>query len=278
MDNIVEKISGLTAVVKLQGDTAVLSTEYGLPTQKEQLRRKVDLLEQFRDLTDGIDGLIIPTVLQRNEQKGEYVVNRARGVNLTEMRGQRQGDTKDFFDIPLESKIRGVITYLAAIGRINSAGYAFRDHKTDSVFVQPDGTITIVDADGLDKQSNPWMTDQNIRNGIRDVAMSSFSRGLDESTLGSDPQFLMPAGVNTVISHLDRADSATTAARRIAGWITGKYDPSLHYPYNSSMVRQDIWKPGMTNYQYDIAEAKYYLDYALDSDGFRSYVKYVNRR
>ncbi len=181
MNNVAEKLSGLTAVVRFQGNTAVLSTEFGLPGQKEQLKKKVNLLEQFHDMTTGVEGLIVPKVLQRNEQKGEYVVERAMGFNLTEIREQRQGDTQGFFDIPLESKIRGVTAYLTAIGRINSAGYAFRDHKTDSVFVQSDGTITIVDADGLDKQSNPWRTDQNVENGIQEVTAAFFTRGFDES-------------------------------------------------------------------------------------------------
>ncbi len=88
----------------------------------------------------------------------------------------------------------------------------------------------------------------------------------------------MPAGVNTIISHLDRVDSAITAAQRIKDWMVSKYDPSLHYPYNPSTVRHDIWKPGMSNYQYDIVEAKHYLTEALESDNFQSYLRYLSRK
>ena len=277
MDNVTEKLSGLTAVVKLQGDTAILSTKFGLPNEKEQLKQKVLLLEQFRDLTVGIDGLIVPRLLDGNEQKGEYTVERARGANLTEIRDQRQGETRDFFAIPIGSKVRGVGAYLTAIGKVNLAGFAFRDHKTDSVFIQSDGTITIVDSDGLERQKEPWKTDQEVRNGIQDVAFAFFTRGFDESTLDSLPEFLSPAGVNTIVSHLDRVDSATTAALRIADWAKGKYDPSRHYPYDPSVVRSDIWKPGMTPYEYDMAEAKYYLDHAMESQRFRDFVQYLSR-
>ena len=163
------------------------------------------------------------------------------------------------------------------IGRVNDAGWAFRDHKPDSVFINEDGRITIVDADGMDQQKNPWLTDQDIRYGIHDVTRGFFNRGMDEMTLGESPDFLIPAGANTIISNLELAKSATEASQRIAGWTNNSYDPSKHYPYHPNIHRNDIWKHGMTNYQYDIAEAQHYLKEALDSRGFKYYSEFLAR-
>ena len=276
MDKI-EKMSGRTAVVRLDNETATLSTEFGLPAQKAELKKKIDLLEELRKITLGIDGLIVPRVLDRNETRGEYIVDRARGWNLTEGQGFKQGKLRGFFDIPLDLKLRGLNTYLNMIGRINSAGYAFRDHKSDSVFIDQDGRITVVDADGMVKQSNPWVTDQHVRNGIHDVTKGFFHRGMDKLSLGEDPELLIPAGANTIISNLDRADSATTASQRIVRWMNNSYDPSRNYPYNPNIHRDDIWKPGMTNFQYDIAEANFYLKGALGSEGFKYYSQFLER-
>lgn len=270
-----EKLSGRTAVVKLDKETATLSTEFGLPGQKAELKRKIELLDKLRELTKDIDGLVIPRVLNRDELRGEYVLDRAKGYNLTEQQGMKLGKTAGFFDVPTEAKIRGLTTYFKMIGKINSEGWAFRDHKTDSVFLNEDGTITIVDADGMEQEKNPWTTDKSERNGVQDVVNGFFNRGMAEMTLGEIPDLLIPAGIKVMTTDLQISDSAAVLAERLEGYMKQKYDPSKDYSYNPGMYRKDIYEEGMTNFDYDMAEADFYKNSALTSEAYRYYSEYL---
>lgn len=278
MDSKANQLMGKTAVAHLHEDTVSLSTQFGSPGEKEALQQKIELLDTLRELTAGIDGLVIPRVLDRDDARGEYLVDRAQGWNLSEQQGFKQGGIRGFMDLPIETKVKGLTTYLKVIGRLNEAGWAFVDHKPDSVFIDQNGVITIVDADGMEKQKDPWITDQNDRGGIQEVAQNFFSRGMDKLSLGETPDLLMPAGVKVVMSNLDSTASARLAAERIEGWMKNTYDPSKDYGYNPDTHRADIWKPGMTNFQYDIAEANHYLNYVKSKEAYQYYLQYLNRK
>ncbi len=279
-----ETFEGRTAQVKLTEDTAILSTKFGLPNEKAQLGRKIELLTILGQLTKKVSGLIIPKVLESNDPRGVYAIQRARGLNLTEQLGESQGDTKIFLTIPIEQKVRGLITYFRMVGKVNESGYEFRDHKTDSVFIQPDGTLTVVDADGMIKENNPWEYDRLERNGIQDIVINMFSRGLSKTILLVEGEYLVPGGVFTICSHLSEVRSAFVVADRIEGWLNDTYDPINHYPYGSLKngakdvsIKKHLITSGMTNAQYDIADANQYLTEALAGHEMEHYLQYKAR-
>lgn len=160
MNETSESFGGAIADVTLTPTTAILTAYSNSSSGRDELREKIDSLELLSDLTRGIKGLLIPKVIARNDTVGRYEIERAKGLNLTITQGERQGRSVEFFSIPTSAKVNAVQTYLSMIDRVNRKGYAFKDHKADSVFLQKNGTVTVVDADALNKEINPWIVDR----------------------------------------------------------------------------------------------------------------------
>lgn len=147
-------MQGLTATVTLQSDRAVLTPADS--SRWDMLRNKLAKEAQFREMTKNVPGLKVPRVLSISESQHRIETERAVGINLISQKGTSQGRCADFFQIPAEMKLQGVLTYLRAIDAINQQSQAFVDHKSDSIFIDPDsGVVTIVDTDGMSEEKTP---------------------------------------------------------------------------------------------------------------------------
>ena len=229
------------------------------PEEKQLLQRKIAKLENFRLLTIGIDGLAVPKVLERDEINGRYVIQKAEGFNLSSLKEQTFGDPRAFFEIPVEAKVKGLLTYLRAIERINSRGFAFADHKSDSVFITPEGIVTIVDTDGLREDQSPWNIDRDPDNGLQDLCNNFFIRQLGSSALGTDYEDRIPAFIRRLIPNLQETDTV--------GDVIEEMDK----------VMTDWGRPletgKTTTYSYHVRKAKEATGKALNSESFAYYLK-----
>lgn len=273
-----EPISGDTARVKLLEDVAILTPKVDVPVQRARLQNNIKQLKLLRELTSGLPGLKVPKVLEEDPRRCAYKIERALGLNLSEHIADRQGDIRAFLAIPLESKIDSVIAYLRMVGRVNAVGLSFNDHKVDSVFIEPSGDLTVVDAGGMVKTDNPWSLDSSKKNGLYEIVAALFNRSAGESILGVEPFTLIPAGVECVLNNLNFTNSADDAAEVITSWRDGTLDLSTRFPYNMIPSLKAEKELKITDYQRDMDDARRNLQGALRGDRMQNYFQYLDRR
>jgi hypothetical protein len=269
---------GRIARVTFQDDRVILTPSMG--SNPDRLNRKVQNEKKFNDITTGIPGLHQLKVLYEDQQSGRYEVERAPGFNLTSIRSQVQGGGMvDFFHIPIPFKANAMLTYLKVIDVVNSAGYCFVDHKSDSVFIDPQRKqISIADVDALTEQKNGAFQ-REIQGGLQDVLKSFFTRGIKK-----DPWTLIPAGPTIVTSNLENYKSAHEAVLVLEGWVRGEKTisysgdepsgPKRHFELLTRSLKssemeakiQSIDYEHITDYQRDIFEAEIYTALLFKSE------------
>lgn len=210
---------GSIAKVSFLPDRVVMTPALG--ANREGLAKKIQHEKLFRSLTRGITGLYHPRFILEDEKAGKYEIERATGFNLTTQRGQiHGGGLTEFFRIPTPFKTDAMITYLKAISAVNKGGYAFVDHKGDSVFINPNlNRISVVDADAIEpnKADNVWKRELT-ENRLQKMLRRFFTRdsGVDNES------FLTPAGPSIVIDSLSNCSNAEEAINLLDGWRQGK--------------------------------------------------------
>jgi hypothetical protein len=188
----------------------------------DNLMRKLEIEAHFKEMTANVPGLKFPSVLSISESEQRVVIERAVGINLIIRKGISQGSCVDFFQIPPEMKLQGVMTYLRAIDAINQQNYALIDHKPDSVFIDPvSGVVTIVDADVMSQEKTPLDAFKHeLNGGLGDILKSFFTRSLTKDL--EDMEFTVPAGVQRMLNKIDQYRSAGEMVRDLEAYIDGK--------------------------------------------------------
>lgn len=193
---------GTFANVEFTDESVILTPQIkGLPGG---LIRKIEHEKEFRTVTSYVAGLYHPKIISEDEIQGRYEIERAKGFNLTcninEIQG---GGLVDFIEIPIDIKIDALITYLETIKVANSKGYLFRDHKSDSIFIDPDShRISIVDADAFHKADEPTEIWENENHGgkLKKVLQTFFTRDINVEGIEN----LIPPFIASVINSLDQ--------------------------------------------------------------------------
>jgi hypothetical protein len=277
---------GRTALVTFQNDRVVLTPSIG--SNKDRLNQKIQNEKKFQEITASIPGLYHPKILREDPQIGRYEIERATGFNLTGQKAQVQGGGMvDFFHIPIPFKAEAMLTYLQTIDAVNQAGYCFVDHKSDSVFIDPQKKqVSIVDTDALTEQLNDaW--ERELQGGLQDVLRRFFTRGLE----AKDSWTLIPGGASIVISNLETYKSAHEAVKALEGWMQGEKtidygysgaDPKTHFellsqplksPEMEAKVRSADYSH-MTDSQHDFLESELYTALFFKSEEPQSFDKY----
>lgn len=268
---------GLTARVVFQGDRVILTPSVG--SNPARLNRKIQNEKKFQEITASVPGLYQPKILSEDQQVGRYEIEKATGFNLTSMRTQVQGGGMvEFFHIPTPFKSEAMLTYLRAIDSVNQAGYCFVDHKSDSVFIDPQRKqISVVDADALTEQRDgAW--NREINGGLKNVLSTFFTRNIGKS----DSWTLIPAGPAIVISNLETYKSAHEAVVALEGWMRGKKtiyygvisDPKGHFQLLARSLKspeidakiQSADYGHITDYQRDMLETEIYTALLFKSE------------
>jgi hypothetical protein len=213
--------TGKIASVTLDGPYATLSPNLTSGMDWNHLRHKVEQEQLFGQLVAGVPGFKVPKVLETDQQKSTVITERATGLNLSAKRAEAQGSDKDFFEIPIETRAGFLVTYLRAIDAINQQGYAFNDHKIDSVFIDPlTNTVTVVDAEGIDSgysQENAFQ--REFSGDMESVLRSFFNRGWIDVDEFND---IIPAGIDLILSNKSKYSTAGKMADAIEKYLRGE--------------------------------------------------------
>jgi len=275
--NKVQVIEGEDAKATIYPDK-VLLVPVGI-LKDNFLKKKMDNLKIFNQLTQDVPGLSHPKILKEGPGQ-RYEVERATGANITSMKGKTIGfGFVEFFHIPLEFKIQATLTYLRAIAAVNKKSYSFTDHKSHSVFIDPEKQrVMIVDAGSLDKvKDQEWAWEQDIIGGLKETLTSFFNKNSGTD----DDDYMVPPGMTVIFDDLKNMKSANVAIKKIEEWIGGK-DFAVSRKGDDKqdlmiLVRafglEDKWTDkiqnadfeNMTGYQRDLLEASLYRDGVLAS-------------
>lgn len=204
----------ITVVPREDGKTVLWK---GNTFHKELLQKRVQKTKDFNQMTSGIVGLRQINIHGQVENN-EVVVDSAKGFNLVgSFHLDTVGTDYDFYSILPKPKVQAMSTYLEVVKTLNENGRAFMDHKEDSVFVDKEGIISIVDMGSMkdEKKETSWKVyDRNPRHGLQKVLRSFFTRGV------KGKEDYIPTTILKIINESESANSANEILAKVENWLS----------------------------------------------------------
>ncbi|MEI7653425.1 MAG: hypothetical protein WCJ70_04105, partial [bacterium] len=148
VENVPEEINdlGTSVRVQLRSHTVTVTPNHG---KQREFDQKIDALDTAYPLAKGIQGVTVPPTIKISNISNnikvieKYYSLRAQGCPLFL---DKENKNDKFFQIPTKIKAQALCSYLDFLAKCNDQNRALIDHKGDSVFLQAEGHITIVDA------------------------------------------------------------------------------------------------------------------------------------
>lgn len=215
--------SGNFAKVEMREDEVIVEPRSRLPSAIESLNVKMDKQQMFNEMFSNFEGIKVCQIKESDDITGRYVVERAQGLNLSNVSGERDGNIENFLSLSTDMKTKGVLIYLRMLKELNTKNYSFQDHKGDSIFLQGDNTnktckLSIIDAGSLTKNNNPQESwEAELRGGLKETIKSFFTRGTDMKEMES----LIPRGIRTILERIDQYPNADALLSDIRGYVRG---------------------------------------------------------
>jgi hypothetical protein len=195
-----------------------------LPASITDVNEKMNNQEIFNQMFSNFDGIKICPIKEKDSTQGRYVVQRAEGINLTNIQNEQEGDIKSFLTLSTDIKTNGILIYLRMLKELNSKGYSFQDHKGDSIFIQKvpenksSSTLSIIDAGSLTKNNNSedsWSAE--LKGGLKETLESFFTRGNNIKEIES----LIPTGIRTILNRIDSYPNADSLLSDVRAYVRG---------------------------------------------------------
>jgi hypothetical protein len=259
-----KKFEGDTAKVEILDDNRVVLKPENPTFGYHRFRDKIDKLRLLKEIVTNTDGVTIPAILQ--DKDTEVIVERAEGINLTEIPGSSQGAILDFLSIPTEIKLIGAVRYLQVVAEVDKSGRAIIDHKADSIFIKPNGSITIVDGGVLDTihHLKPMNSEINTLNqSLVHTLECFFSREVNNYALT-----LMPAGFVLLFRSAEEICRNQNGPDKLIAEVQKYMQDTTPIPEQKPAlignIPTDLWHEGMTQFQYDLAFADAWRNWEID--------------
>lgn len=216
--------TGNFAKVQMLDTEVIVQPRSPLPASITDVNEKMNNQEIFNQMFSNFDGIKICPIKEKDSTQGRYVVQRAEGINLTNIQNEQEGDIKSFLTLSTDIKTNGILIYLRMLKELNSKGYSFQDHKGDSIFIQKvpenksSSTLSIIDAGSLTKNNNSedsWSAE--LKGGLKETLESFFTRGNNIKEIES----LIPTGIRTILNRIDSYPNADSLLSDVRAYVRG---------------------------------------------------------
>lgn len=223
--------SGNFSKVEMRDNDVVMEPRSNFPGKIADMNEKMGKQETFNKMFENFEGIEICEIKEKDTSKGRYVVERAEGINLSQIDGEKDGEIKEFLNLRVDVKSSALLTYVKMIEVLNSKNISFTDHKGDSIFVQSDynsplkSKISIVDAGSLsshENQQEAWRKDLN--GGLVDALKSFYTRGIGYKEFGG----LIPNGIKEILDNIESYPDAKVLCDRLNAYIHGKSESTIN--------------------------------------------------
>jgi hypothetical protein len=249
-------ISGIDMTIAriTPGDTTVI-LRWKIGKRKDQLHFVDTIVRQNKFV-----GIGVPKTVRVGQ--GYIELERARGINLDTSNRSMVGPdiekaekanihliksdvryhAQTLFHIPVKKRLYGALRYMYFVSALHKKGFYMGDHKSDSVFVDANGFVTITDPAnigerGVDPNPLQLMGEEEKRytsgNNLSRVLAAFMHRGVhvlpkfSESTVSDEFTYALPVGFQKIIKEVQsRRLTAEQIVQEFQEWMDGESDLS----------------------------------------------------
>lgn len=264
--------SGNFANVQIRESDVLMEPKFNTPSKIADMNEKMEKQEEFNGMFSNFEGIHICEIKEKDTTNGKYVVERAKGINLSHIVGEREGEIDQFLDLRTTVKTSCLLTYVRMVDELNSKGYSFTDHKVDSIFLERDyenpskSKISIVDAGSIANNNDveySWQRD--VKGGLGNTLKSFFTRGANTKDLDT----IIPTTMRGILNRVDSYPEAKTLLRDLETYVNGKPEDvvdgdkqkmklfEMAYATGDKTLAKYIWEKdysALSQYQIDIME------------------------
>jgi hypothetical protein len=234
---------GNFSIVEMREGEVLMEPRGTLLSQIASMNDRMNKQETFNGIFKDFEGIHICPINEKDTVKGKYVVERAQGINLSQVRGERDGSVNEFFNLGVQVKASTLLTYVKMVEFLNSKNISFTDHKGGGVFIQESyedpkkSEISIINARSLalhETKEDAWR--KELKGGFGDVLKSFFTRGIDIEEINE----LIPRGIKEMLDNIETYPNARTFLDNLNAYIYGEAGDVVD-PINSlGMSKFDI--------------------------------------